>query len=130
MSNQVRNLNWFSEHLKSNLDVQITPLSQAAYLGRYKIVQILIENFPQLDLDIATKDNGYTPISAACMGGHFDVMALLAENGADVNKVDLMEQSPLIYCFSRLNEDENYYENKALALKMSEILLAYGADIN
>ena len=64
------------------------------------------------------------------MGGHFDVMALLAENGADVNKVDLMEQSPLIYCFSRLNEDENYYENKALALKMSEILLAYGADIN
>jgi ankyrin repeat family A protein 2 len=130
MSEQVRNLNWFNEHPKSNLDVQITPLSQAAYLGRYKIVQILIENFPQLDLDIATKDNGYTPISAACMGGHFDVMALLAENGADVNRVDLMEQSPLIYCFSRLNEDENYYENKALALKMSEILLAYGADIN
>jgi hypothetical protein len=36
----------------------------------------------------------------------------------------------LIYCFSRLNEDENYYENKALALKMADVLLNYGANIN
>lgn len=41
-----------------------------------------------------------------------------------------MEQSPLIYCFSRMNEDENYYENKNLALKMAEILLQHGADPN
>ena len=29
-----------------------------------------------------------------------------------------------------MNEDENYFENKALALKMADVLLTYGADIN
>jgi hypothetical protein len=29
-----------------------------------------------------------------------------------------------------MNENENYYENKALALKMADVLLMYGADIN
>jgi hypothetical protein len=41
-----------------------------------------------------------------------------------------MQQSSLIYSFSRLNEDENYYENKALALKMADVLLQHGADPN
>ena len=44
------------------------------------------------------------------MAGNFEIVCLLAENGADVNQVDCSEQTPLIYCFSRLNEDENYYE--------------------
>ena len=41
-----------------------------------------------------------------------------------------MDQSPLIYCFARLNEDENYYENKQLAIRMADVLLRHGADIN
>jgi len=64
------------------------------------------------------------------MAGHFDIVCILAENGADVNQVDVMEQSPLIYCFSRMNEDENYYENKSLALKMADVLLEHGAEID
>jgi ankyrin repeat family A protein 2 len=57
------------------------------------------------------------------MAGNFDIVCTLAANGADVNKLDCMQQSSLIYCFSRLNEDENYYENKGLALKMADVLL-------
>jgi ankyrin repeat protein len=64
------------------------------------------------------------------MAGNYEIVCLLAEYGADVNELDSMDQSPLIYCFSRLNEDENYYENKALALKMADVLLSYGANIN
>lgn len=64
------------------------------------------------------------------MAGNYEIVCLLAENGADVNLSDEMEQSPLIYCFSRLNEDENFYENKGLALKMADELLRHGADIN
>jgi ankyrin repeat protein len=124
------NLNWFYEHAKSDLDEKITPLTQAAYLGRREIVEILLDSYQNLDLNLATKDNGYTPISAACMAGNFEIVNLFAENGADVNKVDNMQQSPLIYCFSRLNQDENFFENKALALKMADVLLSYGADID
>ena len=64
------------------------------------------------------------------MAGNYEIVVILAENGADVNQVDAMEMSPLIYCFSRLNEDENYFENQSLALRMADVLLAHGADIN
>jgi ankyrin repeat protein len=90
----------------------------------------MLENYTYLDLNMATQVNGYTPLSSACMAGNYEIVCLLAENGADVNQVDCSEQSPLIYCFSRLNEDENYYENKGLALKMADVLLNHGADIN
>ena len=91
---------------------------------------MMLENYTYLDLNLATKENCYTPISSACMAGNYEIVQILAGNGADVNKVDCMEQSPLIYCFSRMNEDENYYENKALALKMADVLLEHGADPN
>lgn len=123
-------LNWHDQHAKTNLDVHITPLTQAAYLGRKKIIEMILENYPNIDLNLATLQNNYTPLSAACMAGNYDIVCLLSENGADVNKLDSMGQSPLIYCFSRLNEDENYYENKALALKMADVLLNFGANIN
>lgn len=101
----------------------MTPLCQAAYLGRKRFIEIMLEHFSFIDINLETRENGYTPISSACMAGNYDIVCILAQNGADVNKVDLMEQSPLIYCFSRMNEDENYYENKSLALKMAEVLL-------
>ena len=127
---KVNNLNWHDQHIKTNLDTKITPLCQAAYLGRRRFVEVMLECFNFIDINLETKENGYTPISAACMAGNYDLDCLLAQNGADVNKVDFMEQSPLIYCFSRMNEDENYYENKSLALKMAEILLQHGANSN
>jgi len=90
MNEAIRNLNWYGEHIKTNLDSQITPLTQAAYLGRKNVVDMMLENFTYLDLNMATKENGYTPISGACMAGNFEIVSLLAENGADVNKVDIM----------------------------------------
>ena len=39
---------------------------------------------------MATKDNNYTALSAACMAGNFEIVCLLAENGADINKTDAM----------------------------------------
>ena len=35
-----------------------------------------------------------------------------------------------MFCFSRLDEDSNMYENKNLCMKMAEILLENGADID
>jgi ankyrin repeat family A protein 2 len=64
------------------------------------------------------------------MAGNYETVVILAENGADVNQVDAMEMSPLVYCFSRLNEDENYFENQSLALRMADVLLTHGANIN
>lgn len=48
----------------------------------------MLENFQFIDLNLETYDNGYTPISTACMAGNFEIVSILAQNGADVNKTD------------------------------------------
>jgi len=34
---------------------------------------------------MATKDNDYSALASACMAGNFEIVCILAENGADVN---------------------------------------------
>ena len=54
VNESVRNLNWHDQHIKSNLDNKITPLSQAAYLGRKRIIEIMLEHYTYLDLNLST----------------------------------------------------------------------------
>lgn len=64
------------------------------------------------------------------MAGNLEVVKLLVENGADTNHQNSMGYTPLLYCFSRMTETTNVYENKNICLSIAEILLQYGADIN
>ncbi len=102
-----------------------------------------------IDINLATEATGtflsrpvaFTPLTAACIAGNYEIMQLLLDNGANVGcrnaagNVPLpspvyIDQTPLAYCFARLDEDTNMFENKNLCLKMAELLLQYGADIN
>jgi ankyrin repeat protein len=85
---------------------------------------------PLIDINLPTEDHEYTPLSAACMAGNFDTVKLLAENGADTNHRNSMGYTPLLYCFTRMTETTNVYENKNICLKIAEVLLQFGADIN
>jgi ankyrin repeat protein len=91
-----RNLNFRASHPDTDLDDKITPLAAAAFLGRYEIVELLLEN-PMTDIDLATEDTGLTPLSSACAAGHYMIVRLLVENGADVNKTTGLDFSPLYY---------------------------------
>lgn len=48
-----RDLNWRERHFKTDLDDLITPLSCAAFLGRVRIIELLLEN-PMIDINMAT----------------------------------------------------------------------------
>lgn len=126
-----KNLNWLEPHPKTDLDELISPLTCAAFLGRADMVEILLEN-PSLDLEMATVENEYTALMAACMAGCLEVVSFLAENGADVNAMNSMGQTPLMYCFSRLteNSDCNPFENKSICFRIALVLFRYGADVN
>ena len=79
-----KNLNWIEKHSKTDLDDKITPLSCAAFLGRVRITELLLEN-PLIDINQTTEDHEYTPLCAGCMAGNYEIVKLLAENGADTN---------------------------------------------
>ena len=46
-----KDLNWRERHYKTDLDDRITPLACAAFLGRLKITELLLEN-TLLELDL------------------------------------------------------------------------------
>lgn len=117
-----KNLNWREPHYKTDLDDRITPLSCAAFLGRLKIAELLLEN-ALIDLDLCTEEHEYTPLSAACMAGNYEVVKLLAEGGAQVNHRNSLGFTPMLYAFSRMTETTNIYENKNICLKIAEVLL-------
>jgi hypothetical protein len=81
---------------------------------------------------MATMENEYTALMAACMAGCLEVVSFLAENGADINAMNSQGQTPLIHCFSRMteNSDCSPFENKSICFRIAEILFSYGADVN
>lgn len=64
------------------------------------------------------------------MMGHLEIATLLAENGADTNFTTELGQSPLVFCFSRMTETSNVFENKNICLRIANVLLKYGANVN
>eukprot|EP00826_Nyctotherus_ovalis_P054513 TRINITY_DN7145_c0_g1_i1.p1 TRINITY_DN7145_c0_g1~~TRINITY_DN7145_c0_g1_i1.p1 ORF type:complete len:213 (-),score=38.00 TRINITY_DN7145_c0_g1_i1:439-1077(-) len=81
---------------------------------------------------------GYTALMTACINGNYEAMQVLLDNGAIVNLKNEegnrvqspVEKTAFEFCFARLDEDCNMFENKNLCLKMAELLLQYGANVN
>lgn len=124
-----KNLNYLKEYNEINLDTKINPLLCACYLGRADIVKYILQN-PTIDVDFASVDAGHTPLTIACLTANYEILQMLIESDAEVNKPNSYNQTPFITSFSRLEEESNVYENQKLCFKMAELLLQNGADIN
>ena len=94
MNLKTRNLNYYITHSEIDLDNKITPLTAASFLGRLEIVSMLLEN-PFIEVNMGTQDIYMTPLSSACAGGHYLIVKLLVDNGADVNLISSIDYSPL-----------------------------------
>ena len=112
-----------------NIETKISPLILASYLGRCDCVKMLLDN-PNIDIDLASEDSGYTPLCMACLTGFFEIVKLLIEAEAEVNKPTKLNETAFKLCFNRLNEVTNLFENRKICFKMAELLLDYGVDIN
>ena len=123
------NLNFVVEYRDLSFDKKMSPLILASFLGRIECVKLMIEN-PYLDIDISSEDSGYTSLCVACLTGNYEIVKILLDAGAEPNLPNKYYQTPLILCFSRLNEESNVYENTKICFKMVELLLEYGGDIN
>lgn len=66
----------------------------------------------------------------ACFKGFYEIVRLLLDKKADVSKPNSMDQMPILFCFSRLEENYYKYENKKICMMMIDLLLSKGADVN
>jgi ankyrin repeat protein len=129
MKIQLRELNYHEEFSQVELDNLITPLTLSAHMGKVEACKLILEN-ESVDLNLGTKEMNITPLIAACSSGNYEIVKVLIENGADVNKPNVMSQPPLYHCFTRLLEDTNIFENSLICNKMAVLLLQHGADVN
>ena len=58
-----------------------------------------------IDIDMASSDIGHTPLTVACITGNYEILKLLIEKGAEVNKPTLLNATPFLCCFMRLEEE-------------------------
>ncbi len=62
--------------------------------------------------------------------GFYEIVRILLEKEADVNKLNESSQTCILFCFSRMEEQRYKYENKKICLMMIDLLMEGGADIN
>lgn len=90
---------------------------------------MLLDN-ENIDVDLESFPEKYTPLMVACFKGFYEIVRLLLERKANVNKMNRLGQKPILFCFSRLEENNFRYENKKICMMLLDLLLAKGADIN
>ncbi|MBN2627786.1 MAG: ankyrin repeat domain-containing protein [Spirochaetales bacterium] len=106
-----------NDNITMDLGEGVTPLHQGCMLGHEGLVELMVRRFKP---DMNIKDTvGGTPLLYAVRGGHEAIASYLLENGADVNRPDNYEQTPLQAAIGL-----NNYKT------MIDLLTAHGANIN
>jgi len=123
------NFNFYCTPEAIDLDENITPLISAVYLGRIDMVTLMLKN-PRTNPNLHSEETSHSPLTIACLGGHYEIARALVNRGANVEHKPEGSAPPLLLCFSRLDETTNVFENKKICFKLLELLLQNGADIN
>ncbi len=79
------NLNYLVEDKEIQFDKYISPLLAACYLGKIEILNMLLNN-DHIDINLASKNEGFTPIMVACFKGYYEFVRILLERNADINQ--------------------------------------------
>ena len=91
----------------------VTPLWCAAVAGKLKVVEVLVKYGADVN---SVSDTGSTPVRSACFMTHLDIVRLLVENHADIQRPNYNGGTCLI--------------NSVQSVELCEFLLKNGAFVN
>lgn len=92
---------------------KVTPLWCAAVAGKLKVVEVLVRYGADVN---AVSDTGSTPVRSACFMTHLDIVRLLVENNANIQRPNYNGGTCLI--------------NSVQSVELCEFLLKNGAFVN
>ena len=81
-----------------------TPLMEACFTGNLKAAEVLVEFKPE-EVDASDEKLGWTALMYAAYKGHLDIVKMLVEHGADVNKESNHGFSPAMAAFNNDHMD-------------------------
>lgn len=93
------------------------------------MIRILLRN-KAVDVDLETEQNRQTPLITACICGNYEIVRLLLLANAEVNKPNMLSQTPLAATLFRLVEEPASFENRKICFLIAELLVKHGADVN
>ncbi len=97
-------MNFLEPFAEIELDNKISPLICAVYYGRNDMVKMFLDR--TLDIDLNTQSGiGHTALTVAALRGNYEILHILIDAGAEVNKPTFFHHTPLICCFQRLEEE-------------------------
>ncbi|TRY77395.1 hypothetical protein TCAL_00144 [Tigriopus californicus] len=91
----------------------VTPLWCAAVAGKVKVVEVLVKHGADVN---SVSDTGSTPVRSACFMTHLDIVKLLVNNCADIQRPNYNGGTCLI--------------NSVQSVELCEFLLQNGANVN
>lgn len=91
----------------------VTPLWCASVAGKYRVVDVLVRYGADVN---SMSDTGSTPVRSACFMTHLDIVKLLVNNNADIQKPNFNGGTCLI--------------NSVQSVELCEFLLKAGAGVN
>ena len=108
INNAIRNNDYKAIKNKINK----TNINQLPYKkGQYKLLD-------DSDPDYEDRYRNSPPLIEACAFGHYDIIKLLLDNGADINiKEENSSNTPLMYLFENQDRNENTYKITKLLLE-------------
>lgn len=91
----------------------VTPLWCASVAGKYRVVDVLVRYGADVN---SMSDTGSTPVRSACFMTHLDIVKLLVNNSADIQRPNYNGGTCLI--------------NSVQSVELCEFLLRHGANVN
>lgn len=95
-----------SRNCTEKIDGGLTMLQYASAKGDFGLVQTLVQDL-DAKVDSAGRSPGFTPLLIAALCGHFEILKVLLQNGADIRRRESRASRNILYFLNQFADQES-----------------------